>query len=176
MARILASVVAAAGLLAAGSVLAAPVHKAAASAPVAAPAPPADPAVANLAKSQAFLAANAKAPGVIILPSGLQYKVVHAGPAGPSPKPGDVIKVHYEGKLLDGTVFDSSFARNQPMLAPLGHLVPAWMEALPLMHTGDEWILYVPPSLGYGESDHGPIPGNSVMIFRIQLLGLLSAD
>ena len=136
----------------------------------------ADPAAANLAKSSAFLATNAKAPGVITLPDGLQYKVVHAGPAGPSPKAGDAIKVHYEGKLLDGTVFDSSFARNQPMLAPLAHLVPAWMEAVPMMHVGDEWILYVPPSLGYGENDHGPIPGNSVMVFRLQLLGMLSAD
>ncbi len=155
---------------------AAPQKAAKVSAPAAAQTPPMDPAVDTLAKSNAFLAANAKAPGVITLPSGLQYKVVHAGPPGPSPKPGDAIKVHYEGKLLDGTVFDSSFARNQPMLAPLAHLVPAWMEAVPMMHVGDEWILYVPPSLGYGEADHGPIPGNSVMVFRLQLLGMLSAD
>ncbi len=149
---------------------------AAATAPVAAPAPVADPAIATLAKSTAFLAENAKAPGVITLPSGLQYKVVHAGPAGLSPKPGDVIKVNYEGKLLDGTVFDSSFARGKPALMPLARLVPAWLEALPLMKVGDEWTLYVPPSLGYGEGDHGPIPGNSVMVFRLQLLGMLSAD
>lgn len=125
----------------------------------------------------AFLAANAKAPGVVTTASGLQYKIVHAGdPKGPSPKPGDAIKVHYEGKLLDGTVFDSSFARGKPMLAPLGGFVPAWMEALPMMHVGDEWTLYVPPALGYGPEGRGPIPANSVMVFRVQLLGMLSAD
>ncbi len=139
----------------------------AAAAPAAAAAP--DPA--------AFLAQNAKAPGVATLPSGLQYKVVKAGDAkGPSPKPGDAIKVNYEGKLLDGTVFDSSFQRGKPVLMPLGGLVPAWMEALPLMHPGDEWILYVPPDLGYGPQGQGPIPANSVLVFRIQLLGMLSAD
>jgi FKBP-type peptidyl-prolyl cis-trans isomerase FklB len=134
------------------------------------PKPVADPAAE-------FMATNAKAPGVITLPSGLQYKVVHAGdPKGPSPKPGDVVKVHYEGKLLDGAVFDSSFQRGKPMLAPLGGLVPGWMEALPMMHVGDEWTLYVPPSLGYGDKGGGPIPPNSVMIFRIQLLGMLAGD
>jgi len=149
--------------------LAAPVPKTSAPpAPAAAPAAP-DPA--------AFLAQNAKAPGVTTLPSGLQYKVLKAGDAkGPSPKPGDAIKVHYEGKLADGTVFDSSFQRGKPVLMPLGGLVPAWMEALPLMHPGDEWILYVPPDLGYGPEGQGPIPPNSVLIFRIQFLGMLSAD
>lgn len=125
----------------------------------------------------AFLAANAKAPGVVTLPSGLQYKVVTAAdPKAPSPKLGDVIKVHYEGKLVDGTVFDSSFQRGKPALMPLANLVPGWLEALPKMHVGDEWILYVPPNLGYGPAGRGPIPPDSVMIFRLQLLGMLSAD
>ena len=124
----------------------------------------------------AFLAANAKAPGVVVLPSGLQYKVIASGPAGPSPKLGDVIKVHYEGKLLDGTVFDSSFERNQPAIMPLDGLVQAWLQALPLMKVGDEWLLYVPPELGYGDRDVGPIPAGSVMTFRLKLLGMLSAD
>ena len=118
----------------------------------------------------AFLAANAKAPGVVVLPSGLQYKVLAAGPAGPSPKLGDVIKVHYEGKLLDGTVFDSSYERGVPASFPLDGLVPAWVIALQRMRAGDEWILYVPPALGYGAQDKGPIPANSVMIFKIELL------
>ena len=140
---------------------------------LAAPAPA--PAAADPAT--AFLATNAKAPGVVVLPSGLQYKVVKAGdPKGPSPKPGDAIKVHYEGKLVDGTVFDSSFQRGKPALMPLGGLVPGWMEALPLMHPGDEWVLYLPPDLGYGADGQGPIPPNSVLIFRLQLLGVLSAD
>jgi FKBP-type peptidyl-prolyl cis-trans isomerase FklB len=126
---------------------------------------------------EAFLAKNAHEAGVQTLPSGLQYKVVASGPAGgPSPKRGDMVKVHYEGKLISGEVFDSSFARNKPALMPLDGLVSAWMEALPRMHVGDEWILYAPPALGYGPEGAGPIPPNSVLIFRVKLLGLLSAD
>jgi FKBP-type peptidyl-prolyl cis-trans isomerase len=131
----------------------------------------------TLADGQAFLAQNAKAPGVVTTASGLQYKVVKAAPKGaPSPKLGDVIKVHYEGKLLDGTVFDSSFERGKPVLMPLDGLVPGWLEALPLMRVGDEWTLYLPASLGYGERSAGPIPANSVLVFRLQLIGMLAAD
>ena len=139
-----------------------------AGAPALAQAPPADPV--------AFLAANAKTPGVAVLPSGLQYKVVTSGPAGPSPKEGDVIKVDYEGTLVSGDVFDSTFKRGHPALMQLAELVPAWMEALPRMHVGDEWVLYVPPALGYGPDGAGPIPPNRVLIFRLKLLGMLSAD
>ena len=137
-------------------------------------APPAPPVAA--VDPAAFLARNAKAAGVKVLPSGLQYKVLHSGPAGPSPKPGDVIKVHYEGALASGTVFDSSFKRGHPALMPLDGLVPGWMEALPLMHVGDEWMLYLPAELGYGAGGTGPIPPNSVLVFRLKLLGMLSAD
>jgi FKBP-type peptidyl-prolyl cis-trans isomerase FklB len=133
------------------------------------------PPTAAAADPVAFLAANAKAPGVTVLPSGLQYKVVQSGPAGPSPKEGDVIKVHYEGALTSGQVFDSTFS-GKPALLPLADLVPAWMEALPRMRVGDEWILYVPPGLGYGPEGAGPIPPNSVLVFRLKLLGMLSAD
>jgi FKBP-type peptidyl-prolyl cis-trans isomerase FklB len=135
------------------------------------------PASARAAAAEAdFLAKNARAPGVKSLPSGLQYKIVQSGPAGPSPKPGDIIKVHYEGSLVSGKVFDSSFERNRPALMPLGDLVPAWMEALPLMRVGDEWMIFAPPELGYGAAGAGPIPPNSVLIFRIKLLGMLSTD
>lgn len=124
-----------------------------------------------------FLAQNARQPGVKVLPSGLQYKVVKSGdPNGPSPKLGDVIKVNYEGSLIDGTVFDSTYKRGKPSLMQLGRLVPAWMEALPLMHVGDEWILYAPPELGYGDEQTGPIPPNSILVFRLELVGMLSAD
>ncbi|THD64633.1 FKBP-type peptidyl-prolyl cis-trans isomerase [Phenylobacterium sp.] len=123
-----------------------------------------------------YLAANAKQPGVQTLPSGLQYKVIQSGPPGPSPKAGDVIKVHYEGALTTGQVFDSSIARGKPLIMPLANLVPAWMEALPRMHVGDEWMLYVPPALGYGPDGSGPIPPNAVLVFRVKLLGMLSAD
>jgi FKBP-type peptidyl-prolyl cis-trans isomerase len=135
-----------------------------------------DSAAGGEAAGAAFLQKNALAPGVKSLPSGLQYKVVQAGPPGPSPKPGDIIKVHYEGALTSGAVFDSSFARGKPALMPLADLVPAWMEALPMMRVGDEWMLYAPASLGYGDREAGPIPPNSVLIFRIKLLGMLSPD
>jgi FKBP-type peptidyl-prolyl cis-trans isomerase len=135
---------------------------------------PSAPASAPIDPVQ-FMADNAKAPGVTVLPSGLEYKVIQSGPAGPSPKEGDVIKVRYEGKLASGEVFDSTMT-GKAALMPLEQLVPAWMEALPMMHVGDEWILYVPPALGYGADGSGPIPPNSVLIFHLKLLGMLTAD
>jgi FKBP-type peptidyl-prolyl cis-trans isomerase len=121
-----------------------------------------------------FFANNSKQPGVVTLPDGMQYKIVTSGPAdGVPPKETDEVKVNYEGKLLTGQVFDSSFARGQPAAFPLEGLVPAWVEALQLMRPGDEWTLWVPPAMGYGEEQHGPIPGNSIMVFRIQLLDVL---
>jgi FKBP-type peptidyl-prolyl cis-trans isomerase FklB len=130
------------------------------------------PAAADPAQ---FLATNAKAPGVVVLPSGLQYKVVQSGAAGPSPKAGDVIKVQYEGTLASGKVFDATPA-GKSALMPLEGLIPAWMEAIPKMHVGDEWMIYAPPALAYGPEGAGPIPPNSVLVFRIKLLGMLSAD
>ena len=121
-----------------------------------------------------FLAQNAKATGVITLPSGLQYKIVHSGPAdGPHPGLSDEVKVNYEGKLVNGTVFDSSFQRGEPADLPLQGLIPGWVQALQLMRPGDEWTLYVPSDLAYGPDSPPPIPPNSVLIFRIQLLGVL---
>ena len=133
-----------------------------------------DPAGDNLKAAQGFLATNGKQPGVVTLPSGLEYKVVHSGPvAGPHPGPGDEMKVNYEGKFLDGKVFDSSFARGEPADLPLAGLIPGWLEALPMMRPGDEWMLYVPPQLGYGAHSPDAIPPNSLLIFRIQLIGVL---
>jgi peptidylprolyl isomerase/FKBP-type peptidyl-prolyl cis-trans isomerase FklB len=136
---------------------------------------PADPAAA--AAAAAFMAKNAKAPGVVTLPSGLEYKIVRSGPAsGPHPAEGDEIKVDYAGSLLNGDVFDSTKTQGAPAVMPLQDLVPAWMEALPLMRPGDEWILYVPPALGYGPEGHPPvIPGNSVLVFDLQLHDVLKA-
>jgi FKBP-type peptidyl-prolyl cis-trans isomerase FklB len=125
----------------------------------------------------AFLATNAKAEGVKVLPSGLQYKVLSSGPAnGPHPGPRDEVKVDYVGSLTNGTVFDSSVERGVPAVMGLADLVPAWQEALPLMRPGDEWVLYVPPKLGYGENGAGGvIPPNAVLVFKIKLLGVLSS-
>lgn len=126
------------------------------------------------AKSQAFMTENGRKAGVTTLPSGLQYTVVTSGPAtGMRPQLTDEVKVHYEGKLTSGEIFDSSFERGQPAAMPLRALIPGWVEALQLMRPGDEWILYVPPALGYGEEGAGSIPPNSVLIFRIQLIDVL---
>lgn len=119
-----------------------------------------------------FLAKNAKEPGIITTASGLQYKIVRSGPAnGASPKMGDEVQVVYEGKLLDGKVFDSSTDDN-PASLQVGELVAGWNEALQIMKPGDEWVLFIPPNLGYGAETKGPIPGNSVMIFRMKLLSV----
>lgn len=128
---------------------------------------------ATLAAGKAFLAENGKKPGVVTLPDGLQYKITKQGPGvGQSPRPQDLVKVHYEGKLTDGEVFDSSYERGMPAVFPLQGLVPAWITALQKMKAGDEWTLWVPSELGYGAEEKGPIPANSVMVFRIELLGV----
>ena len=122
----------------------------------------------------AFMANNSKQPGVVTLPDGLQYKIVTSGPAdGLRPKASDEVKVNYEGKLLSGEVFDSSFARGQPAAFPLDEVIPGWTEIMQQMRPGDEWVVWIPPMLGYGEEAKGPIPANSVLQFRIQLLGVL---
>lgn len=127
------------------------------------------------AASRAFLEKTAKEAGVQKLPSGVMYKVVREGPAnGVRPQLSDEVKVHYEGKLVDGKVFDSSYERGQPAAMPLQGLIPAWQEALQLMRPGDEWILYVPPEQGYGaEGAGGTIPPNAALIFRIELIAVL---
>lgn len=132
---------------------------------------PVDPN-AGKAEAAAFLEKNAKEEGVQTLPSGLQYRVVQSGPAGGvSPDRNDLVKVDYEGKLIDNTVFDSSFARGAPAIFTPESVVPGWTEALQKMHVGDEWILFVPPALGYGETGAGgDIPANAVLIFRLKLL------
>ena len=131
---------------------------------------PVDPN-AGKAEAAAFMEKNAKAEGVQTLPSGLQYKVVQSGPAGGvSPDRNDLVKVDYEGKLVDNSVFDSSFARGAPAVFTPEEVVKGWTEALQKMRVGDEWLLYVPPELGYGEQGNPKIPAYSVLIFRLKLL------
>lgn len=120
-----------------------------------------------------FLKDNATAPRVKTTPSGLQYRVVRAVPGAPHPGKGDEVKVNYEGTLIDGTVFDSSYRTGQPAIFKLDSLIPAWIEAIPMMGVGEEWLLFVPPKLGYGERATPSIPPNSVLVFRIELLGFL---
>ena len=121
-----------------------------------------------------YMASVAAQPGVTLTLSGLAYKIEKAGPAGGvHPRLGDQVRVAYVGRLVDGTVFDSSDSAGGPVVMTVGALVPGWNEALQLMRPGDDWTLYVPPSLGYGDQASGPIPANSVMIFRMQLLAAL---
>ncbi len=126
----------------------------------------------NAAESAAFMKQNATEEGVQTLPSGLQYKVVASGPAGGvQPDRNDLVKVDYEGTLTDGTVFDSSFERGAPYVTTPQDVIEGWKEGLQLMSVGDEWILYVPPELGYGERGGPPvIPPHAVLVFRVQLL------
>lgn len=139
-----------------------------------APAAPAANADPSTPEAKAFLAKTAKEAGVVTLPSGLEYKIVHSGPpTGMKPHLNDEVKVMYEGKLIDGQVFDSSYDRGQPAAMPLKGLVPGWQEALQLMRPGDEWILYVPAKLGYGAEGQGPIPPGAALIFRIELIDVL---
>ncbi len=126
---------------------------------------------ANKAEGDAFLAANAKKPGVVTLPSGLQYKVIKDG-TGSSPKPSDVATVHYEGKLVNGTVFDSSYKRGEPAQFQPNQVIRGWTEALQLMKTGSEWELYIPSDLAYGPQGRPSIPPNSTLIFKVELIAV----
>jgi FKBP-type peptidyl-prolyl cis-trans isomerase len=127
---------------------------------------------------QHFLDMNGKQKGVVTLGDGLEYRVVASGPAGgQSPQKGDEVKVDYTGSLLSGAVFDSTNATGAPAVLKLDHLMPAWMEALPKMKPGDEWLIYAPPKLGYGAKGAGQvIPPNSVLVFDVKLLGVLKSD
>jgi len=117
-----------------------------------------------------FLAKNAAAKGVVTTTSGVQYYVVRSGPlTGQRPAAADTVTLDYEVKLLDGTVIDSSYAQGEPLTGEAGAFVPGFSEAVELMRPGDEWIVWVPPQLGYGMSDTGPIPGGSVLRFRLAL-------
>jgi peptidylprolyl isomerase/FKBP-type peptidyl-prolyl cis-trans isomerase FklB len=137
------------------------------------PAPPDVPA----AESAALLERNKAEPGVVTTATGLQYKVVRSGPEGGyQPKRGDAVKVHYEGRLPSGEVFDSSYEDGTPRVFTVGGLVEGWNEALQLMKPGDEWLLTVPPELGYGDDGAGPIPGGAVLIFKMELLDVLPRE
>lgn len=122
-------------------------------------------------EGEAFLAKNKGEAGIQVTASGLQYKVVKAG-NGQKPTAADTVTVNYEGKLIDGTVFDSSYARQQPMTFKLAGVIKGWTEGLQLMDVGSEYVLYIPSELAYGASPRpgGPIPPNAVLIFKVELL------
>lgn len=127
----------------------------------------------ELAKNQKagedFLAANKLKEGVIETASGLQYKVIKEG-TGESPDENDMVEVHYTGTLIDGTVFDSSRERGEPIEFPVNGVIPGWTEALQLMKPGTQLMLYIPSYLAYGDKKTGPIPEGSTLIFDVELL------
>jgi FKBP-type peptidyl-prolyl cis-trans isomerase FklB len=126
----------------------------------------------NKAAGEAFLAANVGKPGVIALPSGLQYIVLQKG-EGPSPKLEDNITAHYHGTLIDGTVFDSSIERGEPISFPLNGVIQGWQEIVQLMKVGDKFKVFIPQNLAYGEQQAGQvIKPYSAIIFEIELLGI----
>ena len=118
-----------------------------------------------------FLADNAKKKDVKTTASGLQYKVVTPG-TGKSPKATDVVEVNYEGKLIDGTVFDSSYERGEPIEFPLNQVIPGWTEGLQLMKEGGKYEFYIPSELAYGELGNQGIAPNSTLIFTVELLAV----
>jgi FKBP-type peptidyl-prolyl cis-trans isomerase FklB len=126
-------------------------------------------ALKNKSISEAFLATNKNNPEIVVLPDGLQYKVITNG-TGAMPGPTDNVSVNYRGRLLDGTEFDSSYKRGQPAKFPVKGVIPGWTEALLKMNAGSKWQLFIPPELGYGERGRPGIPPNSVLIFEVELL------
>jgi FKBP-type peptidyl-prolyl cis-trans isomerase len=128
------------------------------------PTPPATPPGPD------FLVRNAAAKNVVTTPSGLQYFIVRSGPpAGPHPRSGDTVTFDYEGQLVTGEIFDSSYERGTPLTGPVDAFVPGFTEALQLMRPGDEWIVWIPPALGYGDRATGSIPAGSVLRFKLAL-------
>jgi FKBP-type peptidyl-prolyl cis-trans isomerase FklB len=121
-------------------------------------------------ESKAFLEKNKQQEGVKVTASGLQYKVLTSG-NGKAPAASDNVTVHYTGKLVDGTVFDSSVQRGQPATFGVNQVIPGWTEALQLMHEGDKWMLFIPSNLAYGDQGAGgQIPPNSTLIFEVELI------
>ncbi len=126
----------------------------------------------NKQAGEKFLAENKTKPGVVTLPSGLQYKIIKQGD-GPKPTASDTVVTNYRGTLIDGTEFDSSYKRNEPATFPVGQVIKGWTEALELMPVGSKWQLYIPSNLAYGERTPGPEIGpNSTLIFDIELLSI----
>lgn len=125
----------------------------------------------NRKAGEEFLAANAKKDSVKTLPSGVQYKILKQG-NGPKPNANSTVKVNYEGKTIDGKVFDSSYTRNSPMTFKCNQVIKGWAEAIQQMPVGSTWMIYIPQELGYGPREAGSIKPFSALIFKVELLGI----
>ena len=129
-------------------------------------------ALENKQRGEDFLAANKQEEGVITTESGLQYKVLQEGTGQQHPKASDTVKVHYHGTLLDGTVFDSSVERGEPIEVGLHQVIKGWTEGLQLMVVGEKTRLFIPSELAYGNRAAGAIQPGSTLIFDVELLGI----
>ena len=130
---------------------------------------------ANIEAGKNFLEENKKRAGVITLPSGLQYEVINEGKVGTYAKATDQVQCHYEGTLIDGTLFDSSIKRGQPATFGVNQVIPGWVEALQLMPEGAKWKLFIPSDLAYGAQGAGEmIPPHSTLLFEVELLKVLN--
>jgi FKBP-type peptidyl-prolyl cis-trans isomerase len=126
----------------------------------------------NKTEGETFLAANKSKPGIVTLPSGLQYKILHVG-TGPKPTASDTVSCNYKGTLIDGTEFDSSYKRGQPTTFPVSGVIKGWTEALQLMPVGSKWQLFVPAALAYGDHAASAVLGpNSMLIFEVELVSI----
>lgn len=128
----------------------------------------------NREEGKTFLATNSKKPGVVSLPSGLQYEVMTAGTGTEHPKITNRVKCHYTGFLINGVKFESSVDRGEPITFPLSNVIPGWQEAVQLMTVGSKWKLYIPADLAYGDNPQpgGQIPPGAALIFEVELLGI----
>ncbi|MGH8190283.1 MAG: FKBP-type peptidyl-prolyl cis-trans isomerase N-terminal domain-containing protein [Rhodanobacteraceae bacterium] len=130
-------------------------------------------AAANLAKAQAFFAGNRKKPGVVTLPSGVQYKVLDGGSEDKSPTIDSEVTLEYRGEFLDGTVFGDTKDRGKPVVFPVNQMIPGWRQIITRMHVGDHWQVFVPPDQAYGiRGDPPRIGPNEALVFDIRLLGV----
>ncbi|MDX9873985.1 MAG: FKBP-type peptidyl-prolyl cis-trans isomerase [Spongiibacteraceae bacterium] len=131
---------------------------------------------ANKAQSEEYLAANAAKEGVVTTDSGLQYRVIEQG-EGAVPTIDDMVQVHYRGTLVDGTEFDSSYQRGEPVSFPVAGVIPGWTEALQIMPVGSKWELVIPSDLAYGPGGTGGVIGpNAALVFEVELLDIIRAD
>ncbi|MDR2743465.1 MAG: FKBP-type peptidyl-prolyl cis-trans isomerase [Treponema sp.] len=128
--------------------------------------------VENTQKGDEYLAQNSAKSGVTTTESGLQYEVITEG-TGPRPTTEDTVEVHYEGTLIDGAVFDSSYERGEPVKFPLNQVIRGWIEGIPLMTTGSTYRFVIPAALAYGDQGNGSIPPNSTLVFKVELLSIV---
>jgi len=124
----------------------------------------------NIKAGEEFLASNAENEGVVTLPSGLQYLILSAGTGTEHPSAKDKVTVHYHGTLLDGTVFDSSVDRGEPIVFPLNRVIKGWTEGVQLMVEGEKTRFFIPSKLAYGNQSMGAIKGGSTLIFDVELI------